>query len=210
VIGYVADANYSALVGDYHETQFLAQLNQENRIRLENPNVRLPGVPTNPISFDRYAYSFNNPVRYNDPSGHCPGCAIGVLGFFGFTISAPVLIVGGLLTVAGVVAYDTFAPGREERHAEISAAWSSFTSQVTTGINALFAKGEYVPPGLNDTERNAYREAVHRYKKSYGLGAAENVTKDILNKIAEGVKKGLSPLDAADEAPAPPEEDDER
>jgi RHS repeat-associated protein len=66
-IGYVANANYSALVVDYHENQFLEQLNQENRIRLEDPSARLPGVPTNSLAFDRYAYCFNNPVRYNDP-----------------------------------------------------------------------------------------------------------------------------------------------
>jgi RHS repeat-associated protein len=71
-IGYLADANYSALVVDYHENQFLEQLNQENKIRIEDPSARLPGVPTNPLAFDRYAYAFNNPVRYDDPSGHCP------------------------------------------------------------------------------------------------------------------------------------------
>jgi hypothetical protein len=29
-IGYLANANYSALVVDYHENQFLNQLNQDN------------------------------------------------------------------------------------------------------------------------------------------------------------------------------------
>lgn len=211
-IGYVADANYSALVVDYHENQFLEQLNQENRNRLEDPNVRLPSVPTNLLAFDRYAYSFNNSIRYNDPNGHCPECAVAVLGGVGFTISAPVLIIGGLVVVAGVVAYDTFAPGREQRHAEISAGLTSLTNQATqaaNGIQALFAKGEYVPSGLNEAERNAYREAVHRYKQAFGLGAADNVEKQTLDKIAEGIKKGLSPRKAADEAPAPPEADDE-
>ena len=28
----------------------------------------------NPLAWDRYAYTFNNPVRYNDPSGHNPQC----------------------------------------------------------------------------------------------------------------------------------------
>ncbi|HUN24181.1 MAG TPA: RHS repeat-associated core domain-containing protein [Anaerolineales bacterium] len=29
--------------------------------------------PTDAKVFDRYAYVYNNPVRYNDPSGHCIG-----------------------------------------------------------------------------------------------------------------------------------------
>jgi hypothetical protein len=28
--------------------------------------------PSNSQAWDRYAYAFNNPVKYNDPSGHCP------------------------------------------------------------------------------------------------------------------------------------------
>ena len=27
--------------------------------------------PSRPLAFDRYAYVYNNPVRYSDPSGHC-------------------------------------------------------------------------------------------------------------------------------------------
>ena len=27
--------------------------------------------PSRPLAFDRYAYVYNNPVRYTDPSGHC-------------------------------------------------------------------------------------------------------------------------------------------
>jgi RHS repeat-associated protein len=179
-VGYVANANYSALVIDYHENQFIEQLNQENRIRLEDPRARFPSVPTNPLAFDRYAYCFNNPVRYNDPNGHNPALALAFLGGVGFTISAPVLIIGGLVVVAAVVAYDTFAPGKEQRHAEISAGLTSLTNQATqaaNGVHALFAKkpdvaladrlqGKY---GLTDAERRR----LHDWLTGQGLSDAE-------------------------------------
>jgi hypothetical protein len=31
------------------------------------------------VSYDRYAYALNSPIRYNDPTGHCVAC-IGFLG----------------------------------------------------------------------------------------------------------------------------------
>ena len=35
--------------------------------------------PGNPQAWDRYAYVNNNPLRYNDPTGHCPWCiAVGI------------------------------------------------------------------------------------------------------------------------------------
>ena len=36
--------------------------------------------PGNPMTWDRYAYVNNNPVRFNDPSGHDVDCGIGESG----------------------------------------------------------------------------------------------------------------------------------
>ena len=36
----------------------------------------------NPQALNRYAYALNNPVVYNDPSGHCWGFASGLRGTF--------------------------------------------------------------------------------------------------------------------------------
>lgn len=32
---------------------------------------------TNPQSLNKYQYAYNNPYKYNDPSGHCPVCLLG-------------------------------------------------------------------------------------------------------------------------------------
>jgi len=39
--------------------------------------------PRNPQSFNRYAYTYNNPINYTDPSGHCPVCIIAVASAIG-------------------------------------------------------------------------------------------------------------------------------
>lgn len=183
---------------DYHENQFLEQLNRENRYRLDRLKAQNAPVPTNSLAFDRYAYTFNNPTRYNDPSGHCIWdlCILEGIGVVEITIAA----------MATFATLEAVQPGRPEAFAH---SIVDMGDQVSQGIQALFAKGEYIPPGLSEGERNAYREAVHRYKQGYGLGAADNVEKEILDKLAELVKKGFRPGDAADEAPAPPEEDDD-
>jgi hypothetical protein len=31
---------------------------------------------TNPQSLNKYAYTYNNPVKYTDPDGHCPWCVV--------------------------------------------------------------------------------------------------------------------------------------
>jgi len=48
--------------------------------RFLQPDTIIPDQ-TNPQSWNRFSYTFNNPIRYSDPSGHCPVCigiAIGI------------------------------------------------------------------------------------------------------------------------------------
>jgi hypothetical protein len=64
--------NNPQLIVDYHETQFLEQLNKENNQGTENPQEKSQSNSINSQAFDRYAYSYGNPVKYIDPSGHWP------------------------------------------------------------------------------------------------------------------------------------------
>ena len=197
-VGCLGAANYSPLTVDYHENQFLEQLNKDNKTRLQDSNYRLPPVPTNTIAFDRYTYSLNNPVRYTDPNGHNPILAALAL------IGPPGWVVLGV-TAVGVGLY--FAvPGVREAVTYGMYQAGEFASN---GLNTLFAKGEYVPPGLGEgtAERAAYREALHKYKDAYNLGATDRVEKWILDKMAELAKKGVKPNDIVDQLPQPPEED---
>ncbi|MBN2512698.1 MAG: RHS repeat-associated core domain-containing protein [Sedimentisphaerales bacterium] len=41
--------------------------------RFTQPDSIVPGAG-NPMAYDRYMYTFSNPLRYSDPSGHIPEC----------------------------------------------------------------------------------------------------------------------------------------
>ncbi|RME57163.1 RHS repeat-associated core domain-containing protein, partial [Candidatus Parcubacteria bacterium] len=41
--------------------------------RFTQPDSLIPD-PAEPLSWERYAYVRNNPLKFSDPSGHCPWC----------------------------------------------------------------------------------------------------------------------------------------
>jgi hypothetical protein len=41
------------------------------------PDTIIPS-PYNPQSLNRYSYTYNNPIRYTDPTGHCPFCVAAI------------------------------------------------------------------------------------------------------------------------------------
>ncbi len=163
------------------------------------------GTLTNPASQHRYTYTENNPVNYTDPSGKCPLCFALVIGGVTVTLTAGEVI---LLAGATALAINALLPGAKERNEVFASSMQSATNQLLKCIRSYFARHDYIPPGLSQAERNAYREAIHRYKKAYGLSSTHDTPKWILDNIGELIKKGVKPVDIPDEAPAPPEEDD--
>ncbi len=53
----------------------------------------LVSEPYNPQTLNRYAYAQDNPIRYNDPSGHCIDACIIEIGVPLFLIAAAVVVV---------------------------------------------------------------------------------------------------------------------
>jgi hypothetical protein len=89
------------------------------------PDSIIPSL-SEPQSWDRYSYVFNNPVRYNDPDGHCPWCIGAVIGG----------VVGAAIGFGGYYAY-TKATNSQFN-------WG--TAAVATGIGA--AGGALIGTGV--------------------------------------------------------------
>ena len=64
--------------------------------RFTQPDTIVPVGVQGTQAYDRFAYVNNNPVRYNDPSGHCIGILLGV----DTLICAEAVIVVGIALVA--------------------------------------------------------------------------------------------------------------
>ncbi len=62
-------------LGIYH---YQARFYSPKLGRFLSPDTIIPEF-ANPQSWNRYSYVYNNPIRYNDPTGHCPVCAVPIV-----------------------------------------------------------------------------------------------------------------------------------
>jgi hypothetical protein len=113
---------------DYHEIPFLEQLNKENRERLGDSQAKSPSVPINPLSFDRYSYTFNNPLVNKDPDGHF------VFAAFAVPILAGMVIGGAISTTFYFIA--TNASGQEPT---VAGAVGAFAGGAVAGAVSVIA-----------------------------------------------------------------------
>jgi RHS repeat-associated protein len=64
--------------------------------RFLQPDPLVP-EPGNPQALNRYAYVYNNPLRYTDPSGHCPWCiTIGLGALIGAGVNYGVQVAANI------------------------------------------------------------------------------------------------------------------
>jgi RHS repeat-associated protein len=103
--------------------------------RFISADTIVPGA-ANPQAFNRYAFVLGNPLRYTDPSGHCPG----------LTVAACLVFAG---TAVLVVAVAVFVTPAEQRDAGVQAFVNIATSILDTIPSpAAIRTGE----GLTDDE----------------------------------------------------------
>ena len=73
--GYTGQRNY-ADSGGFGLMDYNARFYDPTTFRFTQPDSIIPN-PANSQSLNRYSYGYNNPVKYNDPSGHTSECGDG-------------------------------------------------------------------------------------------------------------------------------------
>lgn len=120
--------------------------------RFVSPDTIVPD-PSNPQSYNRYSYGFNNPVKYVDPSGHC---------------GAEAAASGDDSYYVGYSEYSTCVGLRSELEGllghTISGIWYLWQMQAMhEGGISLAAQGIPLGPSLTSSEHRAALLALTQY-----------------------------------------------
>ena len=147
--------------------------------------------PGEPQSFNRYAYSYNNPVNYSDPSGHC---------VFGVDTAVCIAIGAGILKAVdyGWTAYDVWQAGRTLNNPAASGT-DRMMAGLTIGMSLLFEAVEpddILPVGLpiDDIARRGILQGAQESLEEGGTEAFEGFLRDQLGDHADEVLAKIDEL----------------
>jgi len=111
--------------------------------RFIQPDSIVPD-PSNSQAYDRYAYTFNNPVRYNDPTGHWPAWASYAVGAFTQVLDDNTL---GVFYAALGDPKDVADPAFQEgRNLGRAISTTQAMVEVTIGVIMIEAAAASIPP----------------------------------------------------------------
>ncbi|MCB0036462.1 MAG: hypothetical protein KDE51_20660 [Anaerolineales bacterium] len=146
--------------------------------------------PTNPQSFNRYSYTYNNPVKYTDPSGHCAD---------GLTTLVCIAAGVALVTKAidyGWTAYDTWQSTRT-----IADPNASQGEKLMAGLNVamgvlfeVIEPDDLLPIGVpaDDVGRRMIMQGA---EEAYQAGGDEAVEAFIRNQFGDHADDVLGKMD---------------
>ena len=180
--------------------------------RFLQPDTIVP-EPGNPQDLNRYAYVRNNPVRYTDPSGHCPWCiAVGIGALIGAGVTYGTQVAAnisenglnvqaftdvnwkrvGAGAVAGAVGAATFGTGTAVLGTGLiataaSGALSGTVAGQTERVVENILSGEDVLTGLGDPADMAVDALVGAVSAGAGRG---------IQRLVSGARSGARLLDA--------------
>ena len=165
------------LIVSYNETDFLNQLNEHNsevlaELRGEK-DKKVEQINIDSQGFDRFSYTNNNPVNFNDPTGHCgdpvSGAACMALlptGPIGWVIIAGLLIVDVVLVVSLVDTWDVPTINTTTTTTEATTLDLVVTAKKSDVKWMDYIQGKY---GLSDDQR----EWLHQQMRRHSLTAEE-------------------------------------
>jgi RHS repeat-associated protein len=141
--------------------------------------------PGNPQAWNRYAYVTNNPLRYNDPSGHGGPLA-------GVAVLANPVVLAGLVAI-GAYSYHFFWSPNAEQHREAFAATVVDVGEaVEEGVGTIFRPPQ-VPPNNLETFPEAPPDPM--YIPGPTLDTPEWQPVFPGPPLDDGVEAGIRPLD---------------
>ena len=135
------------------------------------PDTIVPDL-VNPQNLNRYSYVLNNPLRYTDPSGHCPQCAIAAAAA---PFGPPGWVVGGVAALAVTASAGgqmfVWGPNAEGNREAVSDAWNGLVDSVKTRAGSGTDRGSSQNSGTGGPGRFDPNDPLKAFRDA-GIGGA--------------------------------------